>query len=126
MMSGSEATAGSIFSGTEHSLIFLRTSPRTNGISGQRRRSSISFPMKSISVTVFTLKDKLRETVQSKDNAEKWLSLIRKYTNLTMLTAPILNELIEKIVVHEATKDKDGKRIQKIEIYYRFVGKIDD
>ena len=37
-----------------------------------------------------------------------------------------LNELIEKIVVHEATKDKDGKRIQKIEIYYRFVGKIDD
>ena len=43
-----------------------------------------------------------------------------------MLTAPILNELIEKIVVHKATKDKDGKRIQKIEIYYRFVGKIDD
>ena len=79
--------------------------------------------------TSFTLgvdKDKLRETVQSKDNAEKWLSLIRKYTNLTMLTAPILNELVEKIVVHEATKDKDGKRIQKIEIYYRFVGKIDD
>lgn len=25
---------------------------------------------------IFTLKDKLRETVQSKDNAEKWLSLI--------------------------------------------------
>ena len=75
---------------------------------------------------IITLKDKLRETAQSKDNAEKWLSLIRKYTNLTMLTAPILNELIEKIVVHEATKDKNGKRIQKIEIYYRFVGKIDD
>ena len=75
---------------------------------------------------IVTRKDKLRETVQSKDNAEKWLSLIRKYTNLTMLTAPILNERIEKIVVHEATKDKDGKRIQKDEIYYRFVGKIDD
>ena len=75
---------------------------------------------------IVKLKDKLRETVQIKDNTEKWLALIRKYTNLTMLTAPILNELIEKIVVHEATKDKDGKRIQKIEIYYRFVGKIDD
>ena len=73
-----------------------------------------------------TLKVKLRETVESKDHADKWLSLIRKYTNLTELTAPILNELIEKIVVHEATKDKDSKRTQKIEIYYRFVGKIDD
>ena len=75
---------------------------------------------------IASLKEKLRETVEGKDNAEKWLALIRKYTNLTELTAPILNELIDKILVHEATKDEDGMRNQKIEIYYRFVGKIDD
>lgn len=63
-------------------------------------------------------KDKLRETVQGKKNAGRWFSLIRKHTNLTMLTAPILNELIEEIVVHKATKDKDGKGIQKVKIYY--------
>ena len=33
--------------------------------------------------------------------------------------------LIEKILVHEATKDADGNRVQEIEIIYRFVGKID-
>ena len=37
----------------------------------------------------------------------------------------ILNELIEKIVVHEASKDENGKRIQDVDIYYRFVGKIE-
>ena len=37
----------------------------------------------------------------------------------------MLNELIDKIVVHEATKDENGKRKQDIEIIYRFVGKID-
>ena len=71
------------------------------------------------------LQDTLTKTAEVKDNAERWVALIRKYTNLTELTAPLLNELIDKIVVHEATKDENGKRIQDIDIYYRFVGMID-
>lgn len=51
--------------------------------------------------------------------------MIKQYTNLTELTAPLLNALIEKIVVHEAVKSADGIREQEIEIFYRFVGKID-
>ena len=47
------------------------------------------------------------------------------YTNPTELTAEMLNTLVEKIVVHEAVKDPDGTRTQEIEIFYRFVGKID-
>ena len=43
----------------------------------------------------------------------------------TELTAELLNTLIEKIVIHEATKGADGMRDQEIEIYYRFIGKID-
>ena len=45
--------------------------------------------------------------------------------NPTALTAEMLNELIEKIVIHEAVKGEGGQRTQKIEINYRFVGKID-
>ena len=33
--------------------------------------------------------------------------------------------LIEKVVVHEATKGADGSRMQEVEIYYRFIGKIE-
>ena len=71
------------------------------------------------------LKETLNQTVASKENAERWISIIRKYTQITELTAPLLNELIDKIVVHEATKDENGKRVQDIDIYYRFVGTID-
>ncbi|MBQ4579300.1 MAG: DUF4368 domain-containing protein, partial [Clostridia bacterium] len=35
------------------------------------------------------------------------------------------NALIEKVVVHEATKDAAGSRVQEVEIYYRFIGKIE-
>ena len=41
------------------------------------------------------------------------------------LTAELLNTLIEKITVHEAVKGEDGSREQEVEIYYRFIGKID-
>ena len=41
------------------------------------------------------------------------------------LTAELLNTLIEKIVIHEAVKTEDGIREQEVEIFYRFVGKID-
>lgn len=58
-------------------------------------------------------------------DAEKWVALIKQYANPTKLTAELLNTLIEKIVIHEATKSADGMRDQEIEIYYRFIGKID-
>ena len=41
------------------------------------------------------------------------------------LTAELLNTLIEKILVHEAVKNEDGSREQEVEIFYRFIGKID-
>lgn len=72
-----------------------------------------------------TLTEALQKDAHEKNNAEKWLSLIRKYDDITELTAPLLNDLIEKIVVHEATKDGDGNRVQEIEIFYRFIGKIE-
>lgn len=72
-----------------------------------------------------TLRRKLDSSEQNKQGAEQWIKLIRKYTNLTELTAPLLNELIDKIVVHEGVKDESGNRTQEIDIYYRFVGMID-
>ena len=53
------------------------------------------------------------------------MELIKQFSSPTELTADMLNTLIEKILVHEATKDEDGNRVQEIEIVYRFVGKID-
>lgn len=58
-------------------------------------------------------------------DAEKWISLVKQYTNPSELTAELLNALIEKIVIHEAVKGDDGDREQEIEIFYRFVGKIE-
>ncbi len=47
---------------------------------------------------------------ESTNNAEKWIDLIKQYANPSELTAELLNTLIEKIVIHEATKGEDGMR----------------
>ena len=62
---------------------------------------------------------------QTATDAENWVKLIRQYANPTELTAELVNTLIDKIVIHDSYKDDDGYKHQEIEIYYRFIGKID-
>ena len=52
-------------------------------------------------------------------------NFIQKHSAIDELTAPLLNELIEKIIVQQSRKDGNGKTVRDIGIYYHFVGKID-
>ncbi len=74
---------------------------------------------------IVKMKEALSQERQTAENAEKWIGLIRQFTCPTELTAELLNTLIEKITVHEAVKHEDGSKEQKVEIYYRFIGKIE-
>lgn len=74
---------------------------------------------------ILPLRTELDKQTQNEGDAEKWIALIRKHAHPTELTAELLNALIEKIVIHDAIKREDGTREQEIEIYYRFIGKID-
>lgn len=56
------------------------------------------------------------------ENIEAFLPVIWKYTNITELTPHILNELIEKIVVHEKVVAEDGSKSQQVDIHYKFIG----
>ena len=74
-------------------------------------------------ITVAEVEKRLAESSEIHDNSQKWIDLIAKYVDLKELDAPIINELCEKIMINEAEKI-DGKRTQRIEIYYRFIGKL--
>lgn len=59
------------------------------------------------------------------DAANRFIGVIDKFTDIKELNAEILNELIDKIVVHQ--KEKVNSRIfQQVEIYYRFVGELNN
>ena len=77
-----------------------------------------------LSDRIKALKADLSAEKQTEADAVKWIALIKQYSAPDQLDATILNTLIEKIVVHEAQKDEIGMRVQDVDIYYRFVGKI--
>ena len=56
---------------------------------------------------------------QKSADVTEFIKLVQKYEDITELTPEIMHELIEKIVVNEADKSS-GKRIQQIDIYFRF------
>lgn len=62
---------------------------------------------------------------QTESDARKWIDLIQQYADPTELTAPLLNALVEKILIHQSVTGDDGEQEQEIEIFYRFIGKID-
>jgi hypothetical protein len=61
---------------------------------------------------------------QDTTNVERFLELAKKYTDFSELTTPMINEFIEKIVVH-APEKVDGDRVQEVEIFLKYIGKFD-
>lgn len=78
-----------------------------------------------LSEKVQKLKEAMDTAVQSVDDAEKWVKLIKQYANPAELTAELLNTLIEKILVREAATDAEGNRVQEVKIFYHFIAKIE-
>ena len=56
--------------------------------------------------------------------ADKFIELVKRHTEFTELTTPLLNEFIEKVIVHEAVK-VNTKRTMKVDIYLNFIGKFE-
>lgn len=59
----------------------------------------------------------------SRKSAEQFFKLIDKYHNFETLTNTMLNEFVEKILVHERARKGSIQSSQEIEIYFNFVGK---
>ena len=55
--------------------------------------------------------------------ADQFMALARKYTDFSELTTPMINEFVDKILVHKADYST-GERVQEVEIFLKFIGKF--
>ena len=69
------------------------------------------------------LKNALASSVQDEEKLSKFLKVVKSYTKIEELTPEILNSFIEKIYIGE-TEKYDGRKMQEVEIIYKFVGAI--
>lgn len=55
-------------------------------------------------------------------SVDLFIKIVRKYSDVKKLTHEILHEFIDKIVVHHR-KQIYGQTVQRVEIYYKMIGK---
>lgn len=67
--------------------------------------------------------NKLIEINSKTENIQNFIGIIRKYNGIKELDDKILNEFIDKIVVHEAIYEESIRK-QQIDIHYKFIGKL--
>jgi len=69
------------------------------------------------------LQAELAEEQEQVVNVANFISLVRKYTEVQELTATLVNQFIQRIVVH-APDRSSGHRTQQVDIYYNFIGQF--
>ena len=53
---------------------------------------------------------------------DKFVRLVKKYRDFEELTTPMLNDFIEKVVIHKAEGGRTKDRTQQVDIYFNFIG----
>ena len=80
---------------------------------------------KQIQTSISDLTEKLAKQQEDNLNISKFMARISKYTELPELTVEIVNELIDKIVIHKPAGTKRNRIIQ-IDIYYNFIVRLNN
>ena len=77
-----------------------------------------------LEIVMQEIKEKLTQFEDDTDRTEEFLSLVHKYTDIQELTPAIVNEFVDKVLVHKIEKT-DGDRVQEIEIFLNYIGRVE-
>lgn len=78
----------------------------------------------TIEAELAEIREALAQYEQDTDRTQDFMALVDKYTDIKELTPAIINEFLDRILVHKAERI-DGERVVELEIYLRFVGKVE-
>lgn len=78
---------------------------------------------KTLEVRATVLKKTLETAKEQSLNTDRFLALVRKYTEIPELDAEIIREFIDRIIVFK-TEKVNGRKMQRIRISYNCIGEI--
>ena len=77
---------------------------------------------RELSKEIDGLEKAIKQYEKETDRAKKFIRLIERYDNFDELTPTIINEFVEKILIHERDRKGSQTANQKVEIYFNFIG----
>ena len=85
---------------------------------------SIRKEQSELTAEISALEKAVKSYEKHEKDADRFIALIDKYENFDKLTIAMLNEFIEKILVHERDRKGSIQTTQEVEIYFNFVGRF--
>ena len=79
---------------------------------------------KGLTEKVKALKAEIEKAQTKYDNIQKFMAIVKRYSDFEELTPEILRAFVDRVIIHEKIKI-DGHYAHTIEIIYNFVGAID-
>ena len=77
-----------------------------------------------LEISMQEIREKLAQFEDDTDRTEEFLSLVHKYTDIQELTPAIVNEFVDRVMVHKIEKT-EGDRVQEIEIFLNYIGRVE-
>lgn len=77
-----------------------------------------------LEISMQEIREKLAQFENDTDRTEEFLSLVHKYTDIQELTPAIVNEFVDKVMVHKI-EEINGERVQEIEIFLNYIGRVE-
>ena len=90
----------------------------------QKMTADYEEEQENLRTEIMALEEWIEAQQETTDNYDHFSALVKKYVDIPVLTPTIVNEFIQKIIVHAPDKSS-GKRKQQIEIIFNFVGQVD-
>ena len=77
-----------------------------------------------LNVKIPALQKELSAIESQNANIDRFLQIVRKYTEVEELTPAIVNEFIDRIIVHDPEQARGKNRVQRVEIVYNNIGVV--
>ena len=78
----------------------------------------------ALTAEIATLEKAVGDYEKHEKSADRFIALIDKYQNFDKLTNTMLNEFVDKILVHERARKGSRETTQEVEIFFNFVGRF--
>ena len=78
----------------------------------------------ALTAEIATLEKAVGDYEKHEKSADRFITLIDKYQNFDKLTNTMLNEFVDKILVHERARKGSRETTQEVEIFFNFVGRF--
>ncbi len=88
-----------------------------------RMSASYETEQRTLEARVDELRTLLTDAQDKQVNIDRFLVLVRKYTDIQELTSEMLREFVEKVYVHQMQRI-DGQKVQRRQIVYNCIGEF--